>query len=74
MFTVPVGEWFKDKLRDYLTEIICSESLASRKIFNTEYLKEILGLHISGNRDFTRELRAIVNLEIWFRLYIDEKS
>lgn len=74
MFTVPVGEWFKDKLRDYLTEIICSESLASRKIFNTEYLKEILDLHISGNRDFTRELRAIVNLEIWFRLYIDEKS
>lgn len=74
MFTVPVGEWFKDKLRDYLTEIICSESLASRKIFNTEYLKEILDLHISGNKDFTRELRAIVNLEIWFRLYVDEKS
>ena len=37
-----------------------------------EYLKKILKIHIDGKKDYTRELRAIVNLEIWFRQFIDE--
>ena len=72
MFTVPVGEWFKTHLKDYVTDIINSNSLKSRNIFNTKYLKKILKIHIDGKKDYTRELRAIVNLEIWFRQFIDE--
>ncbi|WP_428026102.1 asparagine synthase (glutamine-hydrolyzing) [Arcobacter sp.] len=67
MFTVPVGEWFKSHLQEYVKDIIHSESLKSRNIFNIDYLKELLNNHISGSEDYTRELRAIVNLEIWFR-------
>ncbi|CAM1341426.1 asparagine synthase (glutamine-hydrolyzing) [Tenacibaculum amylolyticum] len=71
MFTVPVGEWFKTHLKDYVTEIINSDSLSKRNIFNSSYLKEILKEHIEGKKDYTRELRAIVNLELWFRCFID---
>ena len=72
MFTVPVGEWFKNHLKDYVADIINSNSLKSRKIFNTEFLNKILKIHLDGKTDYTRELRAIVNLEIWFRQFIDE--
>jgi asparagine synthase (glutamine-hydrolysing) len=71
MFTVPVGEWFKTHLKDYVTDIINSDSLKSRNIFNTEYLNKILKIHVEGKKDYTRELRAIVNLEIWFRKFMD---
>lgn len=71
MFTVPVGEWFKTKLKDYLEEIIFSESLKKRNIFKENYLEKMVGDHLSGFKDRTRELRAIVNLEIWFRRFID---
>jgi len=74
MFTVPVGEWFKTHLKEYVSNIINSESLASRNIFNIEYLKKLLKNHINGSKDYTRELRAIVNLEIWFRKFIDLKN
>ena len=67
MFTVPVGEWFKTNLKDYVVDIITSDSLKSRNIFNNEYLSKILKDHISETKDYTRELRAIVNLELWFR-------
>lgn len=67
MFTVPVGEWFKTHLKDYVSDIIKSDSLKNRNIFNMKYLEFILAEHIIGKKDFTRELRAIVNLEIWFR-------
>ena len=42
MFTVPVGEWFKTNLKDYLIDIIKSDSLKSRNIFNSSYLDKIL--------------------------------
>jgi asparagine synthase (glutamine-hydrolysing) len=73
MFTVPVGEWFKTHLKDYVSEIINSQSLMSRDIFNISYLKSILNDHINGDRDYTRELRAIVNLELWYRSFIDDE-
>ena len=71
MFTVPVGEWFKTHLKDYVSDIINSDSLKSRYIFNTEYLNKILKIHVEGKKDYTRQLRAIVNLEIWFRKFMD---
>ena len=69
MFTVPVGEWFKTNLKDYVVDIITSDSLKSRNIFNSGYLSKILEDHISETKDYTRELRAIVNLELWFRRF-----
>lgn len=71
MFTVPVGEWFKTHLKDYVSIIINSDSLARREIFNISYLKHILDLHLNNKKDFTRELRAVVNLELWFRMFLD---
>ena len=67
MFTVPVGEWFKTHIKDYVVDIIKSESLKNRNIFDVKYLYDILQKHINNEKDYTRELRAIVNLEIWFR-------
>lgn len=73
MFTVPIGEWFKTNLKDYVVDIINSDSLKSRGIFNHNYLIEMLEEHISNKKDYTRELRAIVNLELWFRSFIDNE-
>jgi len=69
MFTVPVGEWFKTNLKGYVVNIITSDSLKTRGIFNMSYLNKILDEHINEKKDYTRELRAIVNLELWFRKF-----
>ncbi|RQO67570.1 asparagine synthase (glutamine-hydrolyzing) [Pedobacter sp. KBW06] len=71
MFTVPVGEWFKTKLSSYLIETLSDERFVSRKIFNQDLIIQMVNEHISGEKNYTRELRAIVNLEIWFRQFID---
>lgn len=42
-------------------------SFKHRNIFDVKYLCDILQKHINNEKDYTRELRAIVNLEIWFR-------
>jgi asparagine synthase (glutamine-hydrolysing) len=71
MFTVPIGEWFKGNLKKYVENIITSNSLERRNIFNSDYLIKMLNDHLSDKKDYTRELRAIVNLELWFRKFED---
>lgn len=71
MFTVPVGEWFKSKLSVFLVETLTDQRFISREIFNQSSIVEMINNHISGKKNYTRELRAIVNLELWFREFID---
>ena len=72
MFTVPVGEWFKGHQADFLRSIIQSERLLDRNIFNPEILRQMAQSHIQGTKDFTRELRAVVALELWFRNVVEK--
>lgn len=71
MFTVPVGEWFKGKLRGFLEEITTSESFLSRGILNDKFIKQLVDNHVNNKSNHTRELRAVVNLEMWFRHFVD---
>lgn len=71
MFTVPVGEWFKTKLKTYIIDLLKSNKFQSRGIFNQKYINLMIDQHIDNKKDFTRELRAIANLEIWFQRFID---
>ena len=67
MFTVPIGEWFKTFLKDYLTSTINSENIKNLNIFNENILSQMADDHISGKTNYTRELRAICNLDIWLK-------
>jgi asparagine synthase (glutamine-hydrolysing) len=71
MFTVPIGEWFKTKLSNFLVETLTDKRFVSRNIFKQELILLMINDHITGKKNLTRELRAIVNLELWFREFID---
>ncbi|MBO6587221.1 MAG: asparagine synthase (glutamine-hydrolyzing) [Gracilimonas sp.] len=71
MFTVPIGEWFKNKLGDYLMTIIESERLIERNIWDATQIRQLADDHKNGRENNTRKLRAIVNLELWYRMFID---
>ena len=72
MFTVPVGEWFKTSLSEYLNDLLRSKSFINRNIINDNFLKKMITEHNSkSGKDYTRELRALANLEIWHRTFVD---
>ena len=72
MFTVPVGEWFKNDLRAMCDDLMLSARAQSRGIFDRVAVSNILNDHVNGVSNNTREIRAIMALEIWFREFIDE--
>jgi len=71
MFTVPVGEWFKSNLKGFCEEVLFDGRLASRGIVNEPYLREAFENHCNGSINYTREIRAFISLELWFRNFID---
>ena len=71
MFTVPVGEWFKNSLNQFCLDTLFDGRLESRGTINTSYAKLMFDRHVSGKFNYTRQLRALISLEIWYRIYID---
>jgi asparagine synthase (glutamine-hydrolysing) len=64
MFTVPVGEWFRQNKVDY-----CSKRFNSFGILN-DFLEplqsnELLQEHVCGFKNNTREVRALISLTHW---------
>jgi asparagine synthase (glutamine-hydrolysing) len=74
MFTVPIGEWFKDRLRGFTERVLLSETCLGRGIFSREALQTMLAEHQSGAANHTRELRVLIALELWFRTFLDRQD
>lgn len=74
MFTVPVGEWFKNDLAGLCQDLLLSKCVRSREIFNYEYIEQLYSDHCSGKKNNTREIRALMSVEIWFREFLDKRN
>lgn len=71
MFTVPVGEWFRQALAGFCRETLLDGRLEARGIVDTAVVSGMIDAHVAGTQNNTRQLRALISLEIWFRLFID---
>jgi asparagine synthase (glutamine-hydrolysing) len=64
MFTVPVGEWFRNEKADY-----CEQSLVLlARMSGTIDVKSAMGIlakHVAGTHNHTREIRALISLSHW---------
>lgn len=64
MFTVPVGEWFRRELHDWLRGVLAASPLV-QELFAPAELERLLVQHRDGDANHTRELRALAALAVW---------
>lgn len=72
-FTTPELEWFRS-LKKEIHTIFLSESFASRKYFNRQGVTRAFQLFNEGKNDDTMLFWRLMNLEIWLRMFFDEKK
>lgn len=65
MFTVPVGEWFRNESYPWLQRTLQGSELL-RKLFRPEAIEGLLSAHRDGTANHTRELRALTALALWW--------
>jgi asparagine synthase (glutamine-hydrolysing) len=72
MFTVPVGEWFKGPLAAFTEEVLLSSRSLARGLFRADVVRAMLASHQQGRVNYTREIRALISVELWCRTFLDD--
>jgi asparagine synthase (glutamine-hydrolysing) len=70
-FSMPIGKWFREDLKEYTEKILFSKELEERGLFNIDYIKELWRKHQQENKDYSVELWILLKLELWFRIFMD---
>lgn len=68
-FRVPVNEWFRGSMKDYLYDHILSPSSLTKAYYKPEALGKILSEHVEGRQNHEKLLWALLTLELWHREY-----
>jgi asparagine synthase (glutamine-hydrolysing) len=70
-FGVPIGEWFRGPLRGFPREILLDPRTIDRGWFRRDAVARLLDDHEQGTQDNTNKLWALIQLELWMRMFID---
>jgi asparagine synthase (glutamine-hydrolysing) len=70
-FDSPIGQWFKDELRPFLSEFLSRQQVARTGLLNGAAVERMIADHTSGRRDYSLQLWSVVALEMWYRMYIE---
>ena len=68
-FRLPVNEWFRGPMRDYLLDHLRGSSSLTRGYYNARTLDALVDEHLDGRQNHEKLLWALLNLEIWHRCY-----
>jgi len=71
MFTVPIGEWFRGELRGFCQQALLGDASGIPRYFRRETVTRLLDEHCAGTANRTREIRALISLELWRRIFLD---
>jgi len=71
-FDSPVGQWFKDELRPFLTSFMAPDQLTRSGLLDPGGVQRLMADHLAGRRDYSLQLWSLVTLEAWYRMYIED--
>lgn len=71
-FGTPQDEWFRSvEFQNLVNDILGSQSLRDRNIIDVETAKKLYDKHLKKEINIAKEIWKWINLELWFRTYID---
>ena len=66
-FKVPIGSWFKTKLRDVARDLLLSEDSCVASLLDRQMLERLLERHDSGRSNEEGRIWTLLSLEQWGR-------
>jgi asparagine synthase (glutamine-hydrolysing) len=70
-FPVPIDAWFRGPYAQVLDEYVLSSRATDRGIFNADTVRTLVNEHQHGVANHSERLWSLVNLEMWFRRFLD---
>jgi asparagine synthase (glutamine-hydrolysing) len=73
-FGTPMGAWLKKELAPVLNRLLSPQVIAARGLFRAPVIERLVADHKANRIDGTDALLALMNLEIWSRIYLDRRN
>ena len=72
-FGVPIDRWFSENLRETLRDALFDGRLAARGYFDMRVVQQLFDEHQSGRVAWHLQLWNLLMLELWHRMFIDQR-
>lgn len=73
-FGAPMGSWLKTELLPLRNLLLDRDSVERRGLFAWPAMASLLALHDASREDFTDLILALMNVELWCRLFMDGRD
>ena len=73
-FGTPMGAWLKRELAPVLRSLLAPEVVRRRGLFDARVVSRLVADHEASRSDGTDALLALLNLELWSRIYLDGRA
>jgi asparagine synthase (glutamine-hydrolysing) len=73
-FGTPMGAWLKRDLAPLVRELLSETAVSDRGLFDFSEVRALIARHEANRIDGTDRLLALMNLEIWARMYLDRRA
>ncbi len=70
-FGAPVGAWLRHDLETLVEETLSAAQVRKRGFFDPAVVQEIIASHRAQSSDHTDHLLALINFELWCRIFLD---
>jgi asparagine synthase (glutamine-hydrolysing) len=71
-FSIPLAAWLRGELRPTAEDLLLSERARERGYFRATEIGAMWTRHQQGRRDYAHQLWALMMLEMWHRLFVDQ--
>jgi asparagine synthase (glutamine-hydrolysing) len=73
-FGTPMGAWLKGDLRPLVRDLLSEDAVKARGLFRYPEVAKLISAHDANRLDGTDKLLTLLNLEIWARIYLDQRT
>ena len=73
-YVTPEDIWFREPLKKEIEDIVESKSFGERGYFDVGEIKKAFAEHCAGRVNLGSTIWRWVNLELWFRTFMDGKQ
>lgn len=73
-FDVPVGAWLKGPLRSWAADLLSEARLRRQNLLDEQRVQNCWRDHLSGNRDHSRTLWAVLMLQSWLETTVEQRT
>jgi len=70
-FGVPIAEWFRGDLKNYIRDILLDPATLARGYFDPANVRHLVSEHTEGRFDHGYRLWALLMFELWHRRFLD---